>query len=152
MDFKKALLLLLVVFAGVATHAQIKHKKVAAKATAVNLKTSIANGQAVFTKYCVTCHQADGLGVPRMNPPLVKTTYVLGDKSKLIKIVLNGFNEDVEINGETYSNTMAAHDFLKDQEIADVLTYVRNSFGNKASAVTVAQVKVTRATNKPPAP
>jgi mono/diheme cytochrome c family protein len=82
-----------------------------------------------------------------MNPPLVKTTYVLGDKSKLIKIVLNGFDEDVEINGETYSNTMAAHDFMKDQEIADVLTYVRNSFGNKASAVTAAQVKVTRATN-----
>lgn len=152
MDFKKALLLLLVVFAGLTTHAQIKHKKVAAKTTAVNLKTSIANGQVVFTKYCVTCHQADGFGVPRMNPPLVKTTYVLGDKSKLIKIVLNGFNEDVEINGETYSNTMAAHDFLKDQEIADVLTYVRNSFGNKASAVTSIQVKATRATNKPPAP
>jgi mono/diheme cytochrome c family protein len=96
----------------------------------------------------VACHQADGLGVPHMNPPLVKTTYVLGDKSKLIKIVLNGFDEDVEINGETYSNTMAAHDFMKDQEIADVLTFVRNSFGNKAGAITIAQVKATRATNK----
>ncbi|SEM60621.1 Cytochrome c, mono-and diheme variants [Mucilaginibacter gossypiicola] len=149
MDFKKALLLLFIIlFTSVALQAQTKHKKPAGRKPAAGLKASITRGQALFTQYCVACHQADGLGVPHMNPPLVKTTYVLGDKSKLIKIVLNGFDEDVEINGETYSNTMAAHDFMKDQEIADVLTFVRNSFGNKASAVTIAQVKATRATNK----
>ncbi|WP_413667881.1 cytochrome c [Mucilaginibacter sp. Mucisp86] len=149
MDFKKALLLLFItLFTGAALQAQTKHKKPAGRKPAAGLKASIKRGQALFTQYCVTCHQADGLGVPHMNPPLVKTTYVLGDKSKLIKIVLNGFDEDVEINGETYSNTMAAHDFMKDQEIADVLTFVRNSFGNKASAITMAQVKATRATNK----
>jgi mono/diheme cytochrome c family protein len=149
MDFKKALLLLTItLFIGVAPQAQTKHKKPAAKKSAAGLKASMANGQALFTQYCVACHQADGLGVPHMNPPLANTAYVLGDKSKLIKIVLNGFDEDVEINGQTYSNTMAAHDFMKDQEIADVLTYVRNSFGNKASAITATQVKGTRATNK----
>jgi len=84
-----------------------------------------------------------------MNPPLIKTTYVLGDKTTLIKIVLNGFSENVEINGQTYQNNMASHDFLKDQEIADVLTYVRHSFTNKASAVTASQVKTVRANNKP---
>ncbi len=149
MDFKKALVLLLItLFTSIASRAQTRHKKPAARKPVAGFKKSIANGQALFTQYCVACHQADGLGVPHMNPPLVNTTYVLGDKSKLIKIILNGFDEDVEINGETYSNTMAAHDFMKDQEIADVLTYVRNSFGNKASAVTVAQVKIARATNK----
>jgi mono/diheme cytochrome c family protein len=149
MDFKKALLLLFItLFTSIASEAQTKHKKAAARKPAAALKASITRGQALFTQYCVACHQADGLGVPHMNPPLVKTIYVLGDKSKLIKIVLNGFDEDVEINGETYSNTMAAHDFMKDQEIADVLTFVRNSFGNKAGAITIAQVKATRATNK----
>ena len=83
-----------------------------------------------------------------MNPPLVKTTYVLGDKTELIKILLNGFNKNVDINGSTYSNVMASHDFLKDQEIADVLTYVRNSFGNKADAVTADEVKGVRDSNK----
>ncbi|WPV01500.1 cytochrome c [Mucilaginibacter sp. cycad4] len=149
MDFKKALILLFItLFTSIASQAQTRHKKPAARKAAAGFKKSMANGQALFTQYCVACHQADGLGVPHMNPPLVNTTYVLGDKSKLIKVILNGFDEDVEINGETYSNTMAAHDFMKDREIADVLTYVRNSFGNKASAVTIAQVKATRATNK----
>jgi len=61
---------------------------------------------------------------------------------------LNGFSEDVEINGGTYSNTMPSHDYLKDHEIADVLTYVRNSFGNKANAVTTAEVTKVRASLK----
>ena len=73
----------------------------------------------------------------------------MGDKTTLIKIVLNGFSDNVEINGQTYQNTMASHDFLKDKEIADVLTYVRNSFTNKACAVTALQVKKVRANNKP---
>lgn len=150
MDFKKApLLILLMVLFTAGLQAQTKRKsKGSAKPAAASLKTSMDAGQKVFTQFCVSCHQADGLGVPRMNPPLVKTTYVLGDKTKLIKIILNGFSEDVEINGETYSNTMASHDFLKDQEIADVLTFVRNSFGNKAPAITMAQVKAVRAGNK----
>jgi len=61
---------------------------------------------------------------------------------------LNGFNERVEIEGNTYSNVMPSHDFLKDQDIANVLTYVRNSFGNKASTVTATEVKKVRATVK----
>ena len=96
----------------------------------------------------MACHQADGTGVTRLNPPLVKTSYVLGDKKVLIGIVLNGLDEAIEIDGDTYSNVMASHDFLKDQEIADVLTYVRNSFGNKASAVTPEEVAKIRAANK----
>lgn len=80
-----------------------------------------------------------------MNPPLIKTSYVLGSKTTLIKMVLNGFNEDVKINGQTYSNAMTPHADLTDLQIADVLTYVRNSFGNKASAVKVAQVTQVRA-------
>ena len=63
-------------------------------------------------------------------------------------IVHTILNPVVEIDGETYSNNMAPHNFLSDQEIADVLTYVRNSFGNKASAIKAAEVKVVRATAK----
>jgi len=63
----------------------------------------------------------------------------------LIDIVLKGLSDPLEINGEEYNNPMAAHDFLTDQQIADVLTYIRNSFGNKAGVVTVAEVKKQRA-------
>ncbi len=79
-----------------------------------------------------------------MNPPLIKTTQVLGTKEKLIRIVLQGYNEEVEINGEYFDNPMPAQPQLSNQEIADVLTYVRNSFGNKATAVTLADVKMVR--------
>jgi mono/diheme cytochrome c family protein len=128
-----------------ALHAQVKRKKTPSRAVS---GTSVARGKIVYTSVCLPCHMADGGGVQNMNPPLVKTSYVLGDKTTLIKIVLNGFNEDVEINGQRYSNSMSSHDDLKDQQIADVLTYVRNSFGNKASAVKIAEVAKVRATLK----
>ncbi|MBO9633631.1 MAG: cytochrome c [Chitinophagaceae bacterium] len=107
-------------------------------------KKSLADGKKVYDTYCLACHQADGGGVPRLNPPLQKTEYVLGDKKRLITIVLNGMTEEVEIDGELYENNMSAHNFLSDQQVADVLTYVRNSFTNKASAVTPAEVKAVR--------
>lgn len=109
-----------------------------------DVKASIQRGKKVYELNCLTCHQMDGAGVPRMNPPLIKTSYVLGDKKKLINIILKGFNEEVEINGEFYENPMPAQPQLTNQQIADVLTYVRNSFGNKASMITEAEVKVMR--------
>jgi len=102
-------------------------------------------GKGVYTKVCLSCHMEDGGGVPRLNPPLIKTTYVSGDKKKLISIVLNGMTDRIPIDDEYYSNNMASHKDLSDQQIADVLTYIRNSFGNKASIVTIAEVKAVRA-------
>lgn len=113
-----------------------------------NIQASIFNGKKVYTQVCLACHMSDGGGVPHMNPPLSNTPYVLGDKTALIKIVLNGFNEDVQINGKTYSNNMTPHANLSDQQIADVLTYVRNSFGNKASVIFPAEVREVRALNQ----
>lgn len=105
---------------------------------------SIKRGQQVFSTTCIVCHQKNGGGVPRMNPPLIQTKYVLGDKSQLIQIVLKGLNQPIEVEGETYNNVMPPFAQLTDEQIADVLTYVRNSFGNKASAVTPALVKAER--------
>ncbi|AYA36773.1 cytochrome c [Hymenobacter oligotrophus] len=127
-----------------------KAKSTASKAKLAGAAVSaamLAAGKTVYTQNCLTCHMADGGGVETMNPPLSKTTWVLGDKTRLVKVVLNGL-EDVEIDGEEYRNVMPAQPHLTDQQIADVLTYVRNSFGNKASAVTPAEVKAIRAANK----
>jgi len=109
------------------------------------LKASITRGQTVYAKYCLTCHQVDGSGVPNLNPPLIKTKWTLGSKTVLIHQVLKGSSGKVEIDGDTFSNTMPPLKALTDQQIADVLTYVRNSFGNKASAVSVGEVKTMRA-------
>jgi mono/diheme cytochrome c family protein len=113
------------------------------------IQASITRGKQVYLQVCLACHQVDAGGVQGMTPTLVKTTYVLGPKTPLIKIVLNGMTGAVTINGDDFHNVMAPHSDLTDQQIADVLTYVRNNFGNKASAVTAAQVKAVRAANKP---
>lgn len=141
---RSGLLLVVLVFAFSISNAQVKKKTHSAGSSAAVM----ARGKIVYTNICLACHMADGGGVQNMNPPLINTSYVLGDKTTLIKIVLNGFKEDVEINGKTYSNNMTPHNDLKDQQIADVLTYVRKSFGNKASAVTAAEVSKVRAANK----
>lgn len=111
-------------------------------------QASIKRGQKVFETTCIVCHQKNGGGVPRLNPPLIKTKYVLGDKSQLVQIVLKGLNQPIEVERETYNNVMPSFAQLTDEQIADVLTYVRNSFGNKASAVTPALVKAERAKNQ----
>jgi mono/diheme cytochrome c family protein len=127
----------------------VTKKPVIAKAkTTGSAKPSLAAGQQVYSKVCITCHQKDGGGVPRLNPPLIKTSYVTGDKASLIKIVLKGLTTPLTIEDDDYTNPMPPQPQLTDQQIADVLTYVRNSFGNKASAITPAEVKAVRATTK----
>jgi mono/diheme cytochrome c family protein len=128
-----ALLLCMMLFWGVASSIPVQ-----------DIKASIERGKIVYQNTCLPCHQLNGSGVPGMNPPLKQTKWVLGDKKKLIRILLDGLNEEIEVNDEKYSNVMPAFNTLSDQEIADVLTYVRNSFGNKASAVTPAEVKKLR--------
>ena len=104
-------------------------------------------GKKVYSQYCVVCHMNDGKGIDKMYPPLIQTDWVLGDKEKLVKVVLNGLSGPIEINGNTYNNAMPAHNFLSDKEIADVLSYVRSSFGNDAPAITSEEVTAIRASN-----
>ncbi len=112
-------------------------------------KSSSPTGKDVYVKYCLTCHQQDGKGVPKLNPPLIKTSYVTGDTKTLITWVLQGSGEEkVPIDGNYYNNNMPPQAALKDDELAKVLTYIRSSWGNKASAVSSAEVKATRASLK----
>jgi mono/diheme cytochrome c family protein len=109
------------------------------------IMASVLRGKEVYKAQCLACHQQDGGGVPHMNPPLDGALNVNGnDKARLIKIVLNGLADRVEIEGEMYSNSMASHKDLSNQQIADVLTYIRNSWTNKAGLVTVEEVKIGR--------
>ncbi|GAB4015035.1 c-type cytochrome [Spirosoma koreense] len=121
-------------------------KKPAVKAPPKPDATAIKSaGQIVYEQNCLTCHQANGSGVPNLNPPLRNTDWVLGDKTRLINVVLKGL-QGHEVEGDAYDNAMPAHDFLTDTQIADVLTYIRSNFGNKADAITADEVKTTRAT------
>ncbi len=128
---------LVVVFLCIAgASAQSNNKLVAASA---------ARGKIVYLQRCMVCHQADGGGVPKLNAPLDASSAVNGsDVSKLIKYIVKGFADRVEIDGELYSNAMPAAADLTDQQIADVLTFIRSNWSNKAGPVTSLQVKQTR--------
>ena len=119
--------------------------KPAVSTPSTTLQLSVGRGKIVYLQQCLACHQVNGGGVPHLNAPLDGASAVQGkDKAKLIRIVLKGMTDRIEIDGEEYSNNMAAHTDLTDQQIADVLTYVRKSWTNKASAVTPAEVKAER--------
>jgi mono/diheme cytochrome c family protein len=108
-------------------------------------EAAMKNGEKVYTQTCLPCHQADGSGVPGLNPPLKNSPYVIGEPGKLIGIVINGLSNGVEINGDAYTNPMPPFGTsLDNDEIADVLTYIRNSFANKATAITADRVKAER--------
>jgi mono/diheme cytochrome c family protein len=101
-------------------------------------------GADVYNKVCNTCHGGNGKGTPGIYPPLSGSALLVDDPSKSIKIVLHGFNGKIERNGQTFNGIMAAWKQLSDQEIADVLTFARSSFGNSAGAVTPDDVKAVR--------
>jgi mono/diheme cytochrome c family protein len=105
-------------------------------------------GKNVYMLHCQTCHQVDGGGAQNMIPPLIKTDYVLGDKSTLIKMILKGMKGEIKVNGDLYDGEMPKQEILADKEISAVLTYVRKSFGNNASPVTINDVKKVRTANK----
>lgn len=83
-----------------------------------------------------------------MYPPLQQTDWVVGDEGRLIRLVLNGLAGPVVVNGEEYNNIMPAHGSLSDDQIADVLTFVRQSFGNDASSISADDVHAVRSTNE----
>ena len=124
--------------------AKVKHPKIIKLHNQIIGNQAIADsGKIIYETYCLACHQEDGSGVPGMNPPLGKTDWVLGDSTRLIGVILKGL-KNAEVNGDTYSNEMASHDFLTDKQISEVLTYVRKNFGNNAGAISVEDVKRQR--------
>ena len=104
-------------------------------------------GQGVFNQYCMACHQSDGKGDSGRFPSLVDTDWVNGDKQRLINLVINGMNGPIEVNGEPFDGLMPQHSFLSDEDIADVLTYIRTNFGNNSSPVSNDEIAKFRKTN-----
>lgn len=111
-------------------------------------------GKAIYAKegYCSTCHQPDGKGLTASGfPPLAGTHWVQGNEERLIKLTLNGLMGSIEVLGEKYPGQVPMTPFggmLDDEEVASVLTFVRNSFGNKASAIKPEKVKEVREATK----
>ena len=103
----------------------------------------VAGGK-VYGVYCSACHQRNGMGDSQRFPPLAGSEWVTGDKKKLITVLLKGLEGPIEVKGQSYNNAMPQHSFLKDEDIAEVLTHIRQNFGNTSDAVTAAEVNEVR--------
>ena len=99
----------------------------------------LSAGEAVYKTTCLACHQATGLGLPNFYPPLAKSDYLMADKIRAIKQVKLGSEGEITVNGKKYNGVMPPQ-ALDNQQIADVLTYVMNSWGNDGGVVTVKEV------------
>lgn len=144
---KQLFQILILLFSFSVLHGQKKVSKISAtKAGKSNpVAASVARGKALYAANCLVCHQADGGGVPNLNPPLTNTEWVTGATANLVQFVLKGSKGQVEIDSAKFHNAMPAQAHLSDVQIADVLTYVRKNFGNKSAAVTAAEVAAERA-------
>lgn len=109
-----------------------------------SLIQSIKRGQEVFNATCKNCHMENGQGMPGVYPPLAKSDFLARDAKRAIDIVVNGLDGEITVNGKIYNLDMPAQTQLSDQQVADVLNFVRNNWGNKGRAITIAQVKAMR--------
>jgi len=108
----------------------------------------IQAGAVLFKGTCSTCHQDTGLGLPDVFPPLAGSDYLLANSKRAIEVVLNGLSGPVTVNGKNFNSVMPPMSQLTDDEVANILTYTLNTWGNNGGLVTSAQVKAVRAGTK----
>lgn len=116
------------------------------QAVAADKAEQMKKGEAVFKKYCVTCHMATGMGMPGVYPPLAGSDYIkTKDKKVIIDNVTNGLKGEVTVNGKKFNNVMVPlPKEYTDEDAANVITYIMNSWGNSGPVVTAAEVKKIR--------
>jgi cytochrome c553 len=112
------------------------------------LLRSYKKGKDLYSKSCGACHQAHGKGLENMAPTLVESDWVSGSLSRLIGVAVHGLSGPIKVNGETVDNVppiMPPHGYMKDEQLADILTYVRNAWGNQSERVQAGRITEYRA-------
>lgn len=135
--------------ARMATHLDLPHVGTPDEVQDILGREQLEAGEQLYDTYCSNCHLSDGKGDGARYPPLAHTRWVTGDKDRLIDLTLQGMQGSIEVEGTTYNGVMPAHAFLSDEEIAQILTYIRRSWGNLARSVEPAEVAARRGERTP---
>jgi nitrite reductase (NO-forming)/hydroxylamine reductase len=130
------------------TKDDVVHAAEVASASAPSKGERISNGEKLFTANCAACHQADGAGLNGAFPPLAASDYIVDNPMKAVHAVLNGLSGPITVNGKDYNAVMPNLSYMSDSDVADVVTFVMNSFGNKGGEINAAQVAAARGGEK----
>jgi mono/diheme cytochrome c family protein len=130
------------------TKDDVVHAAEVASANAPGISARISSGEKLYSANCAVCHQANGKGLTGAFPPLAESDYIAENPIKAIEAVLNGFSGPITVNGKEYNSVMPNLAYMSDSDIADVVTFVINSFGNKGGEVVAAQVAAARGGEK----
>ena len=113
--------------------------------TSVSDSAFMERGEKVYKRVCLACHQSDGSGVPMMYPPVIESEYISGNTDSLIVLILEGLSGPVTVKGEEYNSIMPPmKNVLNNDEISDLINYLRNSFGNTGDYVRAGEVEKLR--------
>jgi nitrite reductase (NO-forming) len=129
--------------------AAVTHATQSAAAGSLTQDEQVKAGQVLFAGTCSVCHQANGAGLPGVFPPLAKSDYLAADPKRAIGFVLRGLTGKVTVNGQEYNSVMPPMTQLNDDEVANILTYVINSWGNPGGRFSSDDVKKARAAGAP---
>ncbi|MFN8392166.1 MAG: copper-containing nitrite reductase [Bdellovibrionota bacterium] len=110
----------------------------------IGKELQIERGKRIFLQNCSMCHQSEGQGLPAVFPPLAKSDFLMADADRAIRTVLHGRSGPITVNGQNFDGAMPPQTLLTDEQIADVLTYVRNSWGNSSPEIPASKVKAIR--------
>ena len=100
-----------------------------------------AQGERIYNTYCANCHGDDGNGLKNLYPPLNNSDYYKDHQDKVACIVLNGFEDEIKVNGKDYMMPMAGFSNLTDIDLTNLINYINNAWDNNLPEVTVPQVK-----------
>lgn len=108
----------------------------------IRLKQYRVKGRQIYAQICANCHQNDGSGLAGLFPPLAESDYLLNDLKRAACLIKNGLAEEIIVNGKRYSQMMPANTKLTPLEIAEVLTFITNSWGNEKGLSGVKEVEI----------
>ena len=131
----------------------VRETAVAMQAGSVTKAQQLEAGKVLYNGTCSVCHQNNGAGIPGVFPPLAESDYLMADTRRAIGIVLNGMTGPVTVNGQEYNSVMPPMSQMTDDEVANIMTYVLNSFGNENGVVSsegVAEVREATRDERPP--
>jgi nitrite reductase (NO-forming) len=127
------------------SRAPVSAAAASAKAGSLTKAEQVAAGKVLFAGTCSTCHQPDGAGLPGVFPPLAGSDFIKANSKRVPEIILHGLVGPVKVNGKDYNSNMPPMSQLTDDEVANIGTYVLNSWGNPGGQVSKAEAAAARA-------